>query len=142
MITVSVKVPPMSTPTRRSDAMETQYLARRRDGRPEGSSHCPTGGWGDPASVRIACQGGDDDRSPSPPLMGGLTAPVPGASRSDGLVAPAVGGEAVDDEDVDGEDRQRPEGVGGDREQRADPKNLRRRDPEPAAELVAGPDRE
>src|SRR4051794_40725715 len=57
-------------------------------------------------------------------------------------VLAAVGDEPVDHQDVDREDRQRPEGVGGERHQRADGAQARYCDADPAAELVAIPDRE
>ncbi len=54
----------------------------------------------------------------------------------------AVGAQAVDDQQVHAEDRQRPERIGGDREQSADRAQARPDDPDPAPELAAGPDRE
>ena len=55
---------------------------------------------------------------------------------------PTVDGQAVDDRDVHREDGQRPERIGGDREQSDDRAQPGGDDAEPAAELAAAPDRE
>ena len=110
----------------------------RRGGRARAASRSPTSGSTPPTWSPRARR----SRPSETETRAGRERARPASSQYALRRCPAVGGEAVDDEDVDGEDRQRPERIAGQRQQRGDRVEARCGDAEPAAERAAVPDRE